>query len=107
MKKSLILLILLFVAAGCVAETAVFDPTLPAATEITPTDLPAPVVETAVATEVVVVVETAVSPTNVPEPTAEPEAIAFVVESGRTPEGAYFLGSPEAPLTLIDYSDFL
>lgn len=58
------------------------------------------------------------------EPTAEPEAeadptatdepAAEVVEptpvqviSGQTTEGAYFYGSPDAPVTLFDYSDFL
>lgn len=112
MKKSLILLVILFVVAGCAAETAVSDPTLPAASQIPPTDIPptevvlaAPVVETAVATEVVV--ETAVVATEAPVPSPTPEEITVEVISGRTPEGAYFLGSPDAPLTLIDYSDFL
>jgi protein-disulfide isomerase len=26
---------------------------------------------------------------------------------GRTDEGVFFLGSPDAPVTIIDYSDFL
>ena len=100
---------MLFVVAGCAAETAVSDPPTPTATDIPPTDLPAPVVETAVPTEVAVVevLETAVLPTDTPEPAPEPELVAVVVESGRTSEGAYYLGSPDAPLTLIDYSDFL
>ncbi len=97
---------MLFWAVGCAAETAVPDPTFPAA-EIPPTDLPAPVVETAVLAEVVEAAETAVSPTEVPEPTVDPVVTAVAVKSGRTPEGAYFLGNPDAPLTLIDYSDFL
>lgn len=113
MKKTL-LLFLMFLVAGCAAETpalsevdvAVSDPTPLAATQLPPTDLPAPVVETAVPTEVVVGQETAVMPTDTPEPTAESEMVV-VVESGRTPDGAFFLGSADAPLTLIDYSDFL
>ena len=32
---------------------------------------------------------------------------AVNVIAGRTPEGAFFLGDPNAPLTMIDYSDFL
>jgi hypothetical protein len=57
--------------------------------------------------EEMVVTETAVSPTESPAATAIPEIVAVGLESGRTAEGAYYLGSPNAPLTLIDYSDFL
>lgn len=43
-----------------------------------------------------------------PEPTAEPEPTsAPVVTAGRTADGGYFLGAENAPITLIDYSDFL
>lgn len=38
-----------------------------------------------------------------PEPTRTPE----VVVNGRTADGAYFLGRLDAPVTIIDYSDFL
>ena len=41
----------------------------------------------------------------------EPVAVETVVEtdvvSGRTEEGAFFFGDPNAPITHIDYSDFL
>jgi hypothetical protein len=30
-----------------------------------------------------------------------------VVVNGRTDDGAYFLGRADAPVTIIDYSDFL
>lgn len=43
-------------------------------------------------------------PTNPPEPTDAPTSI---LESGRTDEGAYYLGSPGAPIRMIDYSDFM
>lgn len=44
-------------------------------------------------------------------PTATSDAVAVVQEEGvffgRTDEGALFQGAADAPLTLIDYSDFL
>ena len=54
-------------------------------------------------------------PTAVPtepaeEPPAEPVnevAAAPAVTSGRIEAGAFFLGDPDAPITMIDYSDFL
>jgi hypothetical protein len=41
------------------------------------------------------------------EPEAPVEETDSVVISGRIDEGAFFLGDPNAPVTLIDYSDFL
>jgi hypothetical protein len=38
---------------------------------------------------------------------ATPEPDTVGVASGRTPEGAYFLGAEDAAVTMIDYSDFL
>ena len=42
-----------------------------------------------------------------PEPAEEQAVAEGGVVSGRTPEGAFFLGDPNAPITHIDYSDFL
>ena len=68
------------------SPTATVDATAtqaPAATEAPPTDSP-------------------------PSPTAESgENGADVIVNGRTPEGAYFLGRADAPVTIIDYSDFM
>jgi protein-disulfide isomerase len=44
--------------------------------------------------------------TITPLPVATEEPAALVV-SGQTDEGAFFLGNPDAPVTVIDYSDFL
>lgn len=46
-------------------------------------------------------------PTLTPPPLPNEEAVAVRVISGQTEEGAYFLGDPNAPVTVIDYSDFL
>ncbi len=109
--RRLIPLLSLLLLAACAAETAVE----PIAT-VPPT-----------ATIVMTVVETTAVPTHPPTPTDEP-ALAeptqppptepaltataeieadVVIEYGRTSEGAYYQGATDAPVTLIDYSDFL
>ncbi len=40
-------------------------------------------------------------------PVAQLSADDAGVAYGRTDEGVFFLGSPDAPVTIIDYSDFL
>jgi hypothetical protein len=42
-------------------------------------------------------------PTDMPTPTVTVPGVVY----GRTAEGAFFQGYPDAPITLIDYSDFL
>lgn len=50
------------------------------------------------------------SPTE-PGPTSTSPALTATVPApvlaGHTPEGAYYLGDPGAPVTVIDYSDFM
>ena len=112
--RSIVFVFLLFLLA-CTAETAVEPVIEPSATTVSPT-----------ATVMIEAVEpTAVptqppAPTNEPEPakptalpptapppTAVPEATTTAVGFGRTPEGAFYHGAADAPVTLIDYSDFL
>ena len=82
-------------------------------------DLPAPVIEEPEATSAPPETEPMELPENeetveidMPveevEPTAVPvEETGPTVISGRLDEGAFFLGDLNAPVTLIDYSDFL
>ena len=86
---------------------------LPTDTDVPPTQVPTEAPTAAVVEETVQQPPTA-EPAIEPSPTAAIEATAEVedpatlqVISGQTPEGAFFYGSPDAPVTLFDYSDFL
>jgi hypothetical protein len=116
--KRIILVSLLFLLAACTAETAVEPVVESSATAVPPTAAVAEVAieATAVATnppaptsEPAQAVPTQLPPTELP-PTAVPEPVAaveVVVEYGRTQEGAFYRGAANAPVTLIDFSDFL
>ena len=113
--RLLILFLLLLGAAGCAApaeevaqpQTGDGAPTAPSIAESPTTQ---PTATTAATASVAVATAEPVAPTAVPT-SSEPVAAATVpptlVTSGRLPEGAFFLGSPDAPITMIDYSDFL
>lgn len=45
--------------------------------------------------------------TETPSPEAPTATAPPVAVNGRSADGAYFLGREDAPLTIIDYSDFL
>lgn len=119
MKKVCLLFIFIFLLAACsppsdgsapepeqAEATAVLEPTQPiaavtptlAATDAPPTTAPEPNEPTAVPTEELIPTEA---------PIVEEVAPETAVVSGRTEEGAFFYGDPNAPITLIDYSDFL
>lgn len=98
---------------NALAVAQAIDTALPAQVDEPPTatpsavktDTPQPTAE--IPTESTIEEATAVEPpTVIPLPEAAEEPVALVV-SGQTAEGAFFLGSPEAPVTVIDYSDFL
>jgi len=98
---------LMLSACTATAATAVPQPTTAPQTAVLPTaTFPPPVV---------LDLEPTVAATDVPnptattpvEPTGETAVVATGMISGRTDEGAFFLGDPNAPITHIDYSDFL
>ncbi len=91
-----------------------------ASVDAAPTDPPSPAPVTVAPTPTTAVQQespTAVA-TSMPAATAEPtiEVVATIeptaqtgpqVVTGRTADGAYFIGAVDAPVTIIDYSDFL
>lgn len=121
MRSLVWLSVSLFLLAACrpatATQTAVsLQPTaltqLPTPTLHQPAPLPtAPEPPTAVPTQAIrATPTTAPTETAVPataaataEPTVGPPAVIY----GRTAEGAFFQGYAGAPITLIDYSDFL
>ncbi len=100
------------VGTASLPSTATAEP-LPTETTAPPTDVPTEAPVDALVEEISAE-SPSTEPASLPEPTAtnEPpeeveEPAAAQVISGQTVEGAYFYGDPAAPLTLIDYSDFL
>jgi protein-disulfide isomerase len=135
MKRLTLILLLFSLLAACspsgeqaapaaettLEPTAVVESEAPRSTTADNAELPAPVLQdveptTAAAAETAVVEPTIAATVAVVEPTATPEEAAAdeastadgpMVVSGRLDEGAFFRGDPNAPVTLIDYSDFL
>jgi protein-disulfide isomerase len=113
-------LLLVFTACGAVDRGAdVPPPPLPSTATATATLPPPPPTNTPLPTPIQVAViealdpppvEPSLIPTNPPPPepaatpTPEPDWLASV---GRTDAGLMFLGNPDAPVTIIDYSDFM
>jgi len=104
-------------------ETPLPPPTLTAIPPTgTPTETPAPAVEIVTGNEdeaeaesevaaepTVLPTDTPISPAPTPEPptaTPEPE-VDWLASFGRTEDNLMYLGNPDAPVTLTDYSDFM
>ena len=115
MKRFLWLVLPFVISISCTpaTETAVSPQPSPE-TAVLPT-VPPPVIteelpQMAEATAVPNTIEPTEAPAEAiaapPEPTAA-VVVEVGVTSGRTDEGAFFLGDPNAPITHIDYSDFL
>ncbi len=91
--------------AASVAALPTAEAAITAVPEPTITNAPH-MAEPILATEPAAVTATEAPPTISPPPL--PSATAVPVEnSGQTEEGAFFLGDAAAPVTIIDYSDFL
>jgi len=72
----------------------------------------APPTRTPAAPTAAAVIAPTAAPSQMPEvaPTAgaaQPENPAAAIPEGLTPEGYHMLGRPDAPVTLVMYSDFL
>jgi protein-disulfide isomerase len=123
MKQSLALLLLLFVLSACGGTTA--EPVAPSPQAVEMTEIPAPTAvptptsapaapSTVIAAEATKTVE-ATTPTvetaaELPELEAEVGAADepdWLTVEGKTDEGLTYLGNPNAPITILDYSDFL
>lgn len=88
-------------STSTIVPTNTFPPPIASTTsQLLPTAIFTPLLEPTATT--VEVAPTAVQPT---EELAETSSIDVIY--GRTPEGAFFYGSPSAEITLIDYSEFL
>jgi hypothetical protein len=97
-----VLLFLCWLLAACGETAPVPTPTTPAqeaAVAATATPLPTPT------TAVEAVPESPVATPD--EVAAAPAETDWLLVEGKTAENLAFLGNPEAPVTLVDYSDFL
>jgi hypothetical protein len=113
MKLAILSLLLGLMLAGCAPGATPVEPAAPADT-LTPAP---PVIAIATATPVssqappenALPSPEAATPAAPTEPAAEatPTSNATTVVYGRTDDGAFFHGAADAPVTLIDYSDFL
>lgn len=93
-----------------IADAPTATVTVTATAEATAAETAAPVVEDVTATQPPAATE---APPTDPPPTPTAEVATAGDDAGegavngRTPEGAYFLGRADAPVTIIDYSDFM
>lgn len=87
-------------ASATNTPTIVPDPTATATLVIQPTEPGAEPVEEATPTEVA-------GPSLADTPTPTVEVVNWLDVEGQTDSGQYYLGNPDAPVTMIDYSDFL
>src|SRR5690606_7644330 len=118
MKFVSLLLLLSLTLAACATAEPPEEPAVPTiSATVTATVAATPIVviatETTAAPSATMEVDPQLSETETPAAPTESTAVVTTtpdapqVAYGRTAEGAFFHGSPDAPITLIDYSDFL
>jgi hypothetical protein len=88
--------------------TPISAPTIAATTHTPAAEPTQGVVEATVAIPQPVAKSTTVATTEiVAATTPTPEAVDWLTVEGKTADNLTYLGNPDAPVTLIDYSDFL
>lgn len=99
----------IFTACTPTTETAVAPQPLLETAVLPTVTIPPPVIveESAAVADATAVPDPTATIVVEAEPAAEEVAGEIGVVSGRTEDGAFFLGDPNAPITHIDYSDFL
>jgi hypothetical protein len=102
--------LLLFLATACSDST----PEAPIAQPPPATPTSAPAVAAATDTSAIEPTQAAAASTTASEIVAEPttaapakEGVDWLTVEGKTADNLAYLGNPDAPVTLIDYSDFL
>lgn len=97
--------VLAMLAVGCAAQPAA---TLAPAPTTSPTVAPStPTTTTTTANQPTDMPTIAAPAASAPTVAAPTLGLFEGVPHGVTPEGFYFLGQPNAPVTMTDYSDFL
>lgn len=99
MKPAILLLLLSLTLAGCATAAPTREPAPPVATTTTEQATPEGVSPSPEAATQTAPNEAAAEAT----PAAQSSPVAY----GRNDDGTFFHGAPDAPVTLIDYSDFL
>ena len=107
----LILPLLLNACGGLAPATALPNVVFVTVASATNTPLPpspsaTPIATVIASTEPVAVVSPTPEPTPTLEPTFTPEP-DWLTNVGRTADNLVYLGNPNAPITLIDFSDFM
>ena len=111
MRRFYWLTLIAFILTACTptTETAVSPQPSPETAVLPTATIPPPVIveKSTIVADATAVPDPTATIVVEAEPVVEEVAGESGVVSGRTEDGAFFLGDPNAPITHIDYSDFL